>query len=260
MSTNASMATLRRQVIEELKNARLDPARYNVTGIARDAYVTGNGSMETWQAAVEKNLYPYLPGDVVRVVVEINGFQEHMYGTVRDFRTADNRMYRRRILTPHSAYVELFERFSGALRPLTEITPEIHDFEIVTDHSEVHRDGPQHNYGLFTCRSGNHGPYPPPAHVLVIHKASGEKRRLCDGCNAPEIRANLGHEVWRYRQHSKDTIRRLIDNPQEIAGPIDDHEARGMRDWADVFPYLVPAEAAAIYTQWKEQHNVRVNA
>ncbi|WP_411087848.1 hypothetical protein [Streptomyces sp. 061-3] len=259
MATSASISTLRKQVVEELGWRKLDPARYNVTAIARESYVTGNGSQETWDAAVKKNRYPYLIGDTVRVVVEIDGFQEHLYGAIRSFRTADNRTYKRRTLNPHSAYVDLFER-SGVLRPLTEITPELDDFEIVTDHSEVHRDGPEHNYGIWACLRGRAHAYAPPADVMVTHKASGEMRRWCNDCNTPELRAELGHYMWWQRQRCMKTIRRLIDNPQEIAGPVGDWDAEDARGWADVFPYLVPAEAAALYEQWKERNRERVAA
>lgn len=254
MGTSASVAGLRTHVIEELGWKKLDPARYNVAGIARDAYITGNGSAEAIDAAVDKNRYPYLVGDMVRVVVELGGFEEHLYGTIREFRTADNRSYRRRTLNPHSAYVDLIER-SGVLRPLTEITPEIDDFEIVTEHADVHRDGPKHNYGIWPCVRGRFHAYAPPAHVMVTHKRSGEMRRWCNECNDPEQRAELGHYMWWQRQRSMETIRRLTDNPQEIAGPVGDWNAEDSRGWADVFPYLVPAEAAALYAQWKESNH-----
>lgn len=245
-----SMAALRRQASEELGWMKLDPKRYNVNGIVRDAWINGNGSEETWKAAVEKNRYPFLIGDTVRVIVEIDGFQEHMYGFIGDFRTAVNGLYRRRTLKPHSAYVDLIE-ISGVLRPLTEITPEIDDFDVTDEHGVVHHNGPKRNYGIFHCNSGRHGPYAPPADVMVTHKPSGEMRRWCNECNDADKRAVLGHLPWHYRQRSLDTIRRLMAHPKVIAGPADDYEASGIRDWADVFPYLVPAEAAELYVQWK---------
>jgi hypothetical protein len=254
MPTTVSTAD-RKQAVEELERYGLNPERYNVAGIVRDAWITGNGSQETWKAAVERNHYPFLVGDRVRVVVEIDGFQEHLYGHITQFRKADNRMYRRQVLNPHSACVDLHEWHSAALRPLSEITPELEDFEIITDHDVVHRDGPVHNFGIFHCASGVHGGYAPPADVLVIHKASGIKRRLCNACNEPDVRARLGHEMWWDRKTSLDTIRDLTVRPEKITGPVDDYDADVLRRWADAVPYLVPANAAELYKQWKEQQS-----
>ncbi|WP_189845727.1 hypothetical protein [Streptomyces umbrinus] len=254
------MGEMREQARDYLEGERRDVARYNVDGIIRDAWINGNGSEETWKAAVEKNRYPFLVGDRVRVVVEIDGFQEHLYGILHSFRTASNGIYRRRILNPHSAYVELVDGPSGALRPLSEITPELDDFEITTEHSEVHRDGPRHNYGIFHCVSGIHAGYPPPAHALVTHKRSGIKRRFCNDCNDADQRARLGHEMWRDRQLSRDTILSLTEHPEVITASVGDDEADKIRAWADVVPYLVPEKAAELYTEWKESQSATVAA
>ncbi|MFI1408859.1 hypothetical protein ACH4Y0_02800 [Streptomyces sp. NPDC020707] len=250
------MRGMREQAREALGWERRDPARYNIDGIIRDAWVNGNGSTETWKTAVERNRYPFLVGDTVRVVVEINGFDEYLYGRISEFRTADNRSYRRRILNPHSACVDLFEWHSAAVRPLSQITPELEDFEIATDHDVVNKDGPAHNFGIFLCASGVHGGYAPPADVLVTDKRTGTQRRMCNDCNDPDQRARLGHLMWREREQCMDEIRHLTANPRTIAGPAGDVEADAARRLAYYFPYLVPAEAAELYKQWKEQHRV----
>lgn len=91
---------------------------------------------------------------------------------------------------------------------------------------------------------------------MVTHKPSGEMRRWCNKCNDADMRAELGHLPWRYRRDGLDTIRRLMTHPKVIAGPADDYEASGIRDWADTFPYLIPAEAAAFHAQRKENQGV----
>ncbi|MEU9267287.1 hypothetical protein AB0E04_17805 [Streptomyces sp. NPDC048251] len=253
MPTTVSTAD-RKQAVEELERYGLNPERYNVAGIVRDAWITGNGSQETWRAAVEKNRYPFLVGDMVRIVLVQNGFPEHMYGRIEGFVMDNGRAYRRRVLNPHSAYVDLFESPCW-IRPVSEITPELDDFEITSEHEEVHRDGPVHNFGIFHCVSGDHGGYPPPADVLVTHKASGIKSRFCNTCNIPHVRARLGHEMWRNRKLCRETIRELTERPEEITGPAGDYDADLNRRWADAFPYLVPAKAAELYKQWKEQQS-----
>ncbi|MEV1083460.1 hypothetical protein AB0I98_35470 [Streptomyces sp. NPDC050211] len=252
MDTSSGVRELRKQAIEDLTREGRDPERYNVNGIIRDAWINGNGSAEVWRAAVDKHRIQFLVGDTVRVAVEIDGFEEYLYGRIEEFRTADNRTYRRRVPNPPSAYVELFERYSGALRPLSEITPEIDDFEITSEHEEVHRGAPAHNFGIFHCASGIHGGYTPPADVLVIHRASGIERRFCNDCNNGGQRARLGHQMWWDRQMCRDTIQELTEHPEQITGPADDEDADASRRWADAFPYLVPAKAAELYAQWKE--------
>lgn len=190
-------------------------------------------------------------GDMVRVVKEIDGRQEFMYGRIADFYKPDGRQYRRMVAKPFGAYVDLIEGHTGARRPLSEIIPVADDFEFITDPSEVHKGafGPA---GMLWCM-GCPRPYPNPASVKVVHKASGEKTQLCDTHNNDEQWARLGHQPMHAARTSRDTIESLVKKPEEITGPADDWDAVKLREWADMFPYLVPQKAAELYQQWKKE-------
>ncbi|NIY68100.1 hypothetical protein [Streptomyces malaysiensis] len=254
-----SMRELREQAVEYLGWENRDPGRYNIDGIVRDAWVNGNGSDKTWKAAVEKHYRRFMVGDWVRIAVEVeDGFTEHHYGQIENFRKPDGNFYRRNVTHPYAAFVHP-EYTRSHVVPLADLVEEINDFEIVTDFSRVHEGGPQHNYGVYHCMGG-HGPYPPPATVMVIHKGSGQVRRFCDSCNTAEYRTGLADEVLMYQRNLKQTILELRADPALITGPTanalevwDKSPADQYRDFADTFAWLVPAPAAELYKQWKEQ-------
>jgi hypothetical protein len=182
--------------------------------------------------------------------VDIAGHTEHHFGVVERLLKKDGTPYRRKPSTPFAALVSTFH--AGIYRrPLSEITPEIDDFEIITDHAEVHRGGPEHNFGIFHCM-GCPSPFPRPADVMVIHKTSGNRRRFCTSHHTPHDRARLGAQALFEERASRKTMSQLTEHPDLITGPPDDDEANSLRSWADTFPRLVPDEAARKYAAWKE--------
>ncbi len=262
----ASMREMRESAREHLEWEGRDPERYNIDGIVRDAWVNGNGSDEVWKAAVEKHHIRFMVGDWVRITVEVeDGFTEHHYGLIENFRKPNGSFYRRNVAKPYAAFLQP-EHTRSHVVPLSELVAEIEDFEIVTEWSQVHEGGPQHNYGVYQC-IGGHGPYPPPATLMVIHKVSGRKKRFCDACNTPEKRAGLADEALMYQRNAKQTILKLRVNPTLITGPVTDHrevweksDADVYREFADTFPWLVPAKAAEMYAAWKEQQGAHAAA
>ncbi|MFB7919512.1 hypothetical protein [Streptomyces sp. NPDC056061] len=255
----ASMRDLRDQAREYLGWENRDPERYDINGIVRDAWINGNGSEETWKTAVEKHHRRFMVGDWVRITVEAeDGFTEHHYGPIENFRKPDGNYYRRNVARPYAAFVQP-EYTRSHVVPLTDLVEEANDFEIITEWSEVHEGGPQHNYGVYSCM-GAHGPYAPPAKVMVIHKVSGRRKRFCVDCNTAEYRTWLADEALHFQRNSRQTISELRANPELIAGPTaepgrswDETPADEYRSWADTFPWLVPAAAAAVYTEWRDQ-------
>ncbi|MCX5103484.1 hypothetical protein [Streptomyces sp. NBC_00439] len=255
----ASMRELRDQAREYLGWENRAPERYDIDGIVRDAWINGNGSDEIWKAAVEKHFKRFLIGDWVRITVDVeDGFTEHHYGPIENFCKPDRNFYRRNVAKPYAAFVHP-EHTRSHVVPLADLVEEINDFEITTEWSEVHRGGPQHNYGVYHCM-GAHGPYPPPAKVMVIHKVSGRKKRFCDDCNTADYRSRFADEALMFQRNSKATILELRADPTLIAGPAADRgrsweetPADEYRSWADAFPWLVPAAAAAAYTEWRDQ-------
>ncbi|MFC9755155.1 hypothetical protein [Streptomyces sp. NPDC056921] len=255
----ASMREMREQAREYLGWESRAPKRYDIDGIVRDAWITGNGSEETWKAAVEKHFRRFMVGDWVRITVEVeDGFTEHHYGPIENFRKPDGNGYRRTVAKPYAAFIHP-EHTRSHIVPLTALVEEIADFEVITEWSKVHEGGPQHNYGIYQC-IGAHGPYPPPAEVMVIHKVSGRKKRFCVDCNTAEYRARFADEALHYQRNSRQTILELRANPELIVGPTaepgrswEETPADEYQSWADTFPWLVPAAAAAAYTEWCDQ-------
>ncbi|NUR01546.1 MAG: hypothetical protein HOY79_34960 [Streptomyces sp.] len=260
------MREMRKSAREHLEGEGLDPERYNIDGIIRDAWINGNGSEVAWEAAVEKHHIRFRAGDWVRITVETeDGFTEHHYGPIENFRRPDGNFYRRNIAKPHAAFVRP-EYTHSQVVPLADLAEEINDFEIVTEWDRVHEDGPKHNYGVYQC-NGMHGPYPPPATVMVIHKLSGQKKRFCDDCNTPQQRAGLADEALHYQRNAKQMILELRADPTLITGPRTDlremwekTDADVYREWAEVFPWLVPAPAAELYKKWKEEQRASAAA
>lgn len=213
--------------------------------------------------AVDKHRRPVGLGDMVRVVVTTDdGSTEHHYGRIARFRKADGGGYRRTPVRPHSAYVELLHH-SGRTVPLTEITPALDDFEFVREWSDIHRDARTPD-GYFRClRCGGHT-YK-GADVMIVHKISGQRVRLCKGCYTDDELAALGHQVMSYRRMSKATIAELTENPELLIGPAGDSYyaksgAEIYREWAEHFPWLVPGPAAELYAQWKTEQQTEVTA
>ncbi|MEU5306411.1 hypothetical protein ACH4YO_40640 [Streptomyces noursei] len=260
------MREMREQAVEYLGWEKRDPERYDIDGIVRDAWVTGNGSDEAWKAAVEKHYKRFMVGDWVRITVEVeDGFTEHHYGPIENFRKPDGNFYKRNVTKPYAAFLHP-EHTRSHVVPLADLVEEINDFEIITEWPKVHEGGPKHNYGVYSC-IGGHGPYPPPATVMVVHKVSGRKKRFCDACNIPDYRARLANEALWHQRNCKTTILELRANPELITGPTSDPReawdqtpADEYRSWADTFPWLVPAPAAELYAQWKEQQSASVAA
>lgn len=266
MSGYGSKRAVRDVIIATLEKEGRNPHAYNIAGIMRDAFYDrgpGNGysaeSEEHWRAAVTKHRRPFGVGDLVRVVLEVDGQTEFHYGTIAQFRKANGGSYRGTPVKPHSAYIELEHHPSyGRTVPLAEVTPVLDDFEFITDPVEVHRGafGPA---GMLWCM-GCPRPYPNPATVKVVHKATGVKTQLCKAHNDEEQWARLGHQPLWDARGSRDTIEDLARNPEKLVGPIEDWESHKLREWADMFPYLVPEKAAELYARWKEHQRTDLAA
>ncbi len=266
MSGYGSKRAVRQVVIATLEQEGRNPNSYNIAGIMRDAFYDrgpGNGygaeSEEHWRVAVTKHRRAFGVGDLVRVVQEVDGQTEFHYGTIAQFRKANGGSYRGTPVKPHSAYVELEHHASyGRTVPLAEVTPILDDFEFTWDYSEVHK-GAFGDLGVLWCM-GCPRPYPKPAEVKVVHKATGVKTQLCKEHNDEEQWARLGHgPMWDARA-CREEIQTLVRNPEEITGPAGDVDACALRQFADVFPYLVPAQAAELYAQWKEKQSATLAA
>ncbi|MFJ7280667.1 hypothetical protein [Kitasatospora sp. NPDC098663] len=93
---------------------------------------------------------------------------------------------------------------------------------------------------------------------MILHKVSGLRVRLCEECFTDDELGRLGHEVLSYERSSRQTIAELTENPEAITEPASGSscaksEGEAYREWADTFPWMVPAEAAELYAVWKEQ-------
>ncbi|MFJ2420179.1 hypothetical protein [Streptomyces brevispora] len=264
MSGYGSKRHVRDVVIATLKMEGRNPDAYNIAGIMRDAihdrgsgYGYGAGTEEEWRAAVVKHRRPFGVGDMVRVVLEVDGLTEHHYGRIAHFRRANGGGYRGTPVKPHSAHIELLECGARTV-PLSEVTAADADFEILTGWSEIHADA-RNPDGYFRCLECGAYTYK-AADVKVVHTASRQCVRLCNDCNNVGRRVRLGHSVMWDGRRSKTTILELRANPALITGSDEDGNADSYREWADALPYLVPAEAAELYKQWKEQQSERIAA
>ncbi|MFJ1733285.1 hypothetical protein [Streptomyces sp. NPDC088254] len=198
---------------------------------------------------------------MVRISIETeDGFTEHHYARIEQFRKRDGNWYRRKPTKPYAAFLEP-DHASTQVIPLAELTAAVEDFEIITDHSEIHKDAREWNDFYFKCLRCGGYTYK-GAEVMVIHKLSRQLVRLCNDCYEPEELARLGHQVLWYQRNCKTTILELRANPELITGPTGDPfssydktDADVYREFADTFPWLVPAKAAEVYAAWKEQHS-----
>ncbi|MFE7114924.1 hypothetical protein ACFU99_05800 [Streptomyces sp. NPDC057654] len=255
MRTN--MKELREQAVEHLGWEKRDPKRYNLDGIIRDAWLNGDGSDETWKAAVEKHYRRFVIGDWVRVTVAVeDDFTEHHYGRITWFVKAGGGAYRGQPAKPHSACVELphCPEWWGRL---SELTPALDDFEIVREWEKIHRDSLNHRFHCLRCTSAYSYK---SAEVMIVHKHSGLRVRLCEDCFDNEELASLGHDVLFHERGCRDTILELRANPELITGPRDGRSGvrsagESYRYWADTFPWMVPATAAELYAQWQGARN-----
>lgn len=264
MSGYGSIRTVRNAIVEKLTAEEREPSAYNITGIARDAFtVRSSGGYdaaleaEAWRTAVDKHRRPYGIGDLVRVTVSTSsGHVELHYGKISQFRKANGGAYRGRPVKPHSVYVELDHHTSGWLGPLTDTTPVLDDFEIVREWGAIHH-GANNGDGYYRClRCGLHSCK--GAKVMIVHKISNQRVRLCEECFTDDELGRLGHEVMFYERHSRQTIAELTDNPEAITEPesgssYEKSDGQVYREWADAFPWMVPAAAAALYAAWREQ-------
>ncbi|WP_369042297.1 hypothetical protein [Streptomyces sp. Midd1] len=265
------MPVVRQVIVDTLKAEGRNPDAYNIAGIARDAfhdrgrgYGYGARGEEEWRLAVDKHRRPFGVGDMVRVVVTTkDGDTEHHYGKIHQFRKANGGIYRGRPVKPHSAYIELDHHTSGWLGPLTDVTPALDDFEIVREWGEIHR-GALNGDGYFKCRRCAWRSYK-GAEVMIVHKVSNQRVRLCADCFKDHEVAELGHQVMFYGRNGRQTIAELTEKPELITGPASDShyeksDGECYREWADLFAWMVPAEAAALYAQWKEKQSAVVAA
>lgn len=271
MSGYGSVRAVRHVIIDTLKAEGRNPDAYNIAGITRDAFSPRSDGgysaaldPEVWRAAVDKHRRPYGIGDMVRVVVTTkDGHTEHHYGKISQFRKANGGIYRGRPVKPHSAYVELDHHTSGWLGPLAEATPALDDFDIVREWGEIHR-GVLNGDGYYRCRRCAWRSYK-GAEVMIVHKVSGQRVRLCEECFNDDELASLGHDVMFYGRNSQQTIAELTEKPELITIPASDSlfeksDGETYREWADCFPWLVPAEAAELHAQWKENLSAAVAA
>ncbi|MFD7853510.1 hypothetical protein ACFV6B_04330 [Streptomyces microflavus] len=258
---------MREAIIATLEREGRNPNSYNVAGIMRDAfcdlgpeYGYRAESEEKWHQAVEAHRRPFGVGDLVRVVVTTKSeTDEHHYGRITQFRKANGGFYRGRPVKPHSAYVELDHHHkSGWLGPLTEVSLARDDFEIVREWGEIHRGAL--NGDWFRCLRCGAGSYK-GAEVMIVHKVSGQRIRLCAACFNDDEVAALGHQVMFHGRNGQQTVAELTENPELITGSAGDSpyaktDGEIYREWADCFPWLVPAAAAELYAQWREQQGV----
>ncbi|MEW1548448.1 hypothetical protein [Streptomyces tsukubensis] len=262
MSEYGSIRAVRTAITETLKAEGRDPSAYNIAGIARDAFYSrgrgygyGTHPEEKWRMAVDTHRRPFGRGDLVRVTVTTkSGHVEQHYGTISQFRKGNGGVYRGWPVRPHSVYVELDHHTSGWLGPLAEVTPALDDFEITREWGAIHR-GANHVEGYYRClRCGGHSYR--GAQVMAVHKVSNQRVRLCEECFNDDELARLGHEALSYERMGRQTIAELTENPERITEPAHDSfyeksEGQVYREWADAFPWLVPAKAAELYAAWK---------
>ncbi|MFD9815188.1 hypothetical protein [Streptomyces sp. NPDC059080] len=254
---------MREVVIATLEKEGRNPSAYNIAGIMRDAfYDRGRGygygaeSEEKWREAVTKYRKAFRIGDMVRVVVERDsGHREHHYGRIAHFLKANGGLYRGTPVRPHSAYIEL-EHYNAYRAPLSEVTPVLDDFEIFREWSDVHR-GAMNPNGYFHCLRCASYTYK-GAKVMIVHKVSGERVRLCDECFGDDEMARLGYEVVCSERRGRETVELLTAKPELIIEPAADSmyeksDGEHLREWADYFGWLVPAAAAELYAQWKAE-------
>lgn len=206
-------------------------------------------------------------GDMVRFTIQAKdtGVTEHHYAPILGWRKRNFNHYKGRPAKPYAAYLEP-DHTGMQVLPLTELVPAIEDFEIITDRSEVHRGAGEWASWYYKCRRCGAHTYK-AAEVKIVNKLTGHSVRVCNECYGPEELARLGHEDMWYGRRGKDTILQLQAKPELLTEPAgdpanayDQTEADHLRDWADSFPWLVPAPAAELYKQWKETRNATVAA
>ncbi|MFK0179582.1 hypothetical protein ACIQVR_26850 [Streptomyces xanthochromogenes] len=264
MSGYGSIRAVRDIIVSTLEKEGRNPNAYNIAGIARDAFYNrgpgwgyGAESEEKWRAAVDKHRRPVALGDLVRVQVTTKtGHTEAHYGKITQFRKANGGMYRGRPVKPHSVYVELDHHTSGWLGPLAEVTPALDDFEITREWSKVH-EGCMSLDSAYRCLRCGSFSYK-SARVMAVHTVSNLRVRLCEECFNDDELGRLGHETLSYERMGRQTIAELTKNPELITEPssnsrYEKSDGEMYREWADAFPWLVPAKAAELYAAWKEQ-------
>ncbi|MFG2525316.1 hypothetical protein [Streptomyces sp. NPDC048527] len=196
-------------------------------------------------------------GDLVRFEIETDdGFTERHYAIVDQFRKRDGSFYRRTPTKPFATFLEPEHTHTQVL-PLSHLTPAVDDFEITDDRTVINKDaGPwiDYTYKCLRCAAYTYK----AADIMAIHKQSNQRVRLCNGCWKPYEPALLGHQALLYQRDCKTTILELRAAPELLTGPADTSlygraDADTYREWADTFPWLVPAPAAELYKKWKEQ-------
>ncbi|MGW0536330.1 hypothetical protein [Streptomyces sp. NPDC003032] len=192
-----------------------------------------------------------------------DGFTERHYATIEQFRKQDGNFYRRQPAKPFAAF--LAPEYTGTqVLALTQLIPAADDFDIIEDRSIINADAGSwidYYYKCLRCASFTWN----AADIMAIHKQSGLRVRLCNRCWKPRELALLGHQALSFQRNSKNTILELRANPELLTGPTDDSyfgksDADTYREWADAFPWLVPAPAAELYTKWKENRNAAAAA
>jgi hypothetical protein len=259
-------------VIATLEKEGRNPNAYNLAGIMRDAfYDLGPGfgfeaaGEEKWRQAVDTHRRPFGVGDMVRVVVEQkDGRLEHHYGRIDHFQKTNGGRYRGTPTRPAFAYIEL-EHWNAYRAKISEVTAIHDDFEVFREWSDVHR-GALNKEGYFYCLRCASYTYK-GARVMLVHKVSGQRVRVCDECfgDGSDQMARLGYEVVCTERMCQDTVEKLTANPELIVDPASDSyyqksEGEIYREWADLFAWLVPAPAAALYEQWKAAQQQAVAA
>lgn len=258
MTRQIGLHTTRASIADALAAEGRNPRDYNITGILRDAFERLDGGRgyralpgEAWQAAVREHRRGFAIGDLVRVVVGSRGLSELHYGRIKHYRRANGGTYQQNPVEPHSAYVDLPYHSPQIVR-LSELTDPLDDFDIVRDFTGVHHSAPSsERSALCLCCGVISGK---GAAVMIVHKVSSMRVRLCNGCFGEEELASLGNHVMALQRRSKQIIVSLTKDPGVIAGPDNAYVGSFYRKWADTYPWMVPTAAAEQYARWQKTH------
>ncbi|MGW0897503.1 hypothetical protein ACWD0G_10975, partial [Streptomyces goshikiensis] len=188
-------------------------------------------------------------GDTVRVTLSVEELQEDHFGTVRGFFKKDRKPYKRPTSKPYGVIVETHHAYRAWVR-LDEVFKVQDDFDVITDWHEVHKGAMEFQNWTYHCMGcARTRPTWMVGHatVLVIHKLSGVRERLCTEHHNTESLVRLGESaMWDVRR-AKTTLFELRENPELLRGDTD--EADLYRQVAECILWALPPEARAVYDE-----------